>query len=323
MAQAVTSPQDQLKHEESATSLDDAPMAPWHMKMEVQLYDLLGAAKEKGTIEEWWSGPKSYKIVYDTPSYAATQLRSADGFFISSGKALEPFLLGFAKGQVVHPMLRAVDPADEDVSMTPRTLGSLKLACLVVRRKDAKGKPSTAIPRTYCTLPGKDDLLVSEDFETEVASRTKTGRFRDRAVALDVTVKLGERSAVSGHVVELQGQTAPYTDALSASGLVKQRDDRDPDGVLKPGKIVSTVQPVYPMSAKMRGTSGSVVLAVVIDTSGGVKSLEVLASPAEDLTNAALDSVRQWRYEPYLVNGEPVEVNTTVTVRFHLGSMMM
>ena len=75
--------------------------------------------------------------------------------------------------------------------------------------------------------------------------------------------------------------------------------------------------PVYPPLARQTRTQGVVVLAALIDTGGRVRNLRVLSGHPL-LTGAALEAVRQWRYIPTLLNGVPVEVETTIEVKFLL-----
>ena len=66
-------------------------------------------------------------------------------------------------------------------------------------------------------------------------------------------------------------------------------------------------------------TKGSVVLRALISRTGDISDLEVVSSAGPSLTDAAMDSVRKWKYEPYVLNGKAVEVETTITVNFDLG----
>ncbi len=84
------------------------------------------------------------------------------------------------------------------------------------------------------------------------------------------------------------------------------------------GMLVSHPAPPYPIDAKKAGVSGRVELEALIDTDGTVKDLRVVTGP-ELLQQAALDTARTWRYRPYLLNGEPVEVRTIINVIFTLG----
>jgi protein TonB len=81
--------------------------------------------------------------------------------------------------------------------------------------------------------------------------------------------------------------------------------------------LVSKVTPVYPEDAKKARVSGSVILDATIGKDGTVENLKVLSGPAP-LQQSALDSVRQWKYKPYLLNGDPVEVETKITVVYSL-----
>jgi peptidyl-prolyl cis-trans isomerase A (cyclophilin A) len=84
------------------------------------------------------------------------------------------------------------------------------------------------------------------------------------------------------------------------------------------GLLVSKVTPAYSIDAKKAGVSGTVVLTAIIGKDGLIKDLQIVSGP-DMLQQAAADAVKQWRYRPYLLNGEPVEVRTTINVIFTLG----
>ncbi|MFZ0594017.1 MAG: energy transducer TonB [Bryobacteraceae bacterium] len=76
--------------------------------------------------------------------------------------------------------------------------------------------------------------------------------------------------------------------------------------------------PVYPASAKAAGIQGAVLLEAVISKDGVPQEIRVLSSPSDDLSESALEAVREWRYTPTLLNGEPIEVLTDITVNYTL-----
>jgi TonB family protein len=90
-------------------------------------------------------------------------------------------------------------------------------------------------------------------------------------------------------------------------------------GNVQNAKIVKKVQPLYPEDARQAGISGTVRLHVILAKDGTVKELE-LVSGHPLLAQAALDAVRQWTYQPTLLNGQPVEVDTTIDVIFALNA---
>jgi len=88
-------------------------------------------------------------------------------------------------------------------------------------------------------------------------------------------------------------------------------------GAVTAASLINKVQPTYPPLARQTRISGTVRLHAIISKDGSVQQLEVLSGHPL-LVQAALDAVRQWRYRPTLLNGEAVEVDTTIDVIFSL-----
>jgi TonB family protein len=90
---------------------------------------------------------------------------------------------------------------------------------------------------------------------------------------------------------------------------------------VSPGVLTSNIlvhpTPVYPADAKAAGVQGTVLFNAIIGKDGTITSLKLISGPPE-LTKAAWDAVKQWTYKPYLLNGNPTEVETTITVNFAL-----
>jgi protein TonB len=84
------------------------------------------------------------------------------------------------------------------------------------------------------------------------------------------------------------------------------------------GLLIRRVTPTYPKMAIITHQQGAVVLQAEIGRDGTIQNLRVISGPPL-LVGAAIDAVRQWRYRPYLLNNEPVEVETQITVNFILG----
>jgi protein TonB len=88
-------------------------------------------------------------------------------------------------------------------------------------------------------------------------------------------------------------------------------------GVVQAANLIHQVSPIYPRLAQQARAQGVVVLAAVISKEGTVDSLRVVSGHPL-LNQAALDAVKQWLYRPTMLNGDPVEVETTITVTFTL-----
>jgi protein TonB len=109
----------------------------------------------------------------------------------------------------------------------------------------------------------------------------------------------------------LNGRTQP------AVKVVSSRPFAISSGVAT-GMLIRQTQPVYPTIAKAARVSGTVVLHATITKNGTIKDLQVV-SGSPMLQQAAIDAVRTWRYKPYELSNQPVEVDTTISVVFSLG----
>jgi len=105
------------------------------------------------------------------------------------------------------------------------------------------------------------------------------------------------------------------TTAVSASRAPQQML-RISQGVSQ-GLILKRVQPIYPPQGMQMRLEGTVELQANISKTGNITGIKQLSGQAI-LGRAAMDAVRQWKYKPYYLNGEPVEVQTQITVKFKL-----
>jgi periplasmic protein TonB len=81
------------------------------------------------------------------------------------------------------------------------------------------------------------------------------------------------------------------------------------------GLLTKKVQPVYPRNALTMHIEGAVELLATISKTGDISHVKVVSGDGQ-LAKAATDAVKQWKYKPYLLNGEPVEIQTQITINF-------
>ena len=86
---------------------------------------------------------------------------------------------------------------------------------------------------------------------------------------------------------------------------------------MQEGLLIRQIKPPYPELAKRARIQGSVLLHAVISREGRIEQLQVVSGHPL-LINAAVDAVKQWVYRPYILNGDPVAVDTQITVNFTL-----
>ena len=120
---------------------------------------------------------------------------------------------------------------------------------------------------------------------------------------------------VAGVVVPMESRPSLNGPVTSTSVAVNRR--LKVGGSVRPPKKLVDVKPAYPEDARAAKIEGVVILGIVIGEDGSVLDTTVLRSiPALD--QAAVDAVSQWVFEPTLLNGEPVEIEMSVTVNFTL-----
>jgi TonB family protein len=241
---------------------------------------------------------------------------------------------------------------DNDYAIGELDTGDVAAVCL--HRQDVDGR--TYDP-TWCFEPGSPTLRITVNANSEDVLHSNPVSFQGRTIPADVKLSGGElksietdRPAFSAHLETIEPLTAvddaafvPPVDAnvpISAlggvlngnvvvSGIAGQvpLDAATTLAIPKKvnisagvavGMLVQKAPVHYPEDAKAAGVSGTVVLQALIDTEGHVSDIRAVSGPPM-LQEAAIDSVRQWRYRPYLLNGQPVEVNTVVNVVFTLG----
>jgi len=122
----------------------------------------------------------------------------------------------------------------------------------------------------------------------------------------------GSMGGVMGGVIGGVGTAAPPPPKITPKRV-------SVGGNVQAARLVNRVQPVYPPLARQTRISGTVKLHAIIGKNGQVEQLQVLSGHPL-LVQSALDAVKQWRYQPTLLNGEPVEVDTEIDVIFSLAS---
>jgi protein TonB len=315
---------------------------PWHLKVAFKLFDAQGNLKSEGVIEEFWVNPTKNKATYTSGSESLTKFETDKGTYTVGGGGQETVSAFKAQRALIEPLPSPQTVSvNKYVSQQPDT-GPIRAPCVQQQEADL----SFSGP-TWCFDPEADELRVIANGSSEDVLLTNSVIFQGRTIAGDVKFSDGELKniqtdspAFSAHLVMIEPLTTiddeafvPPPGARSASIALPMKLASDsPDtsnpaptpskvnisGGLAQGMLIHTAPVEYPPGAKAAGITGTVVLKAVIDTDGRIKELSVISGPAM-LQQAAADSLRQWRYKPYLLNGKPVSVSTTVNIAFTLG----
>lgn len=137
------------------------------------------------------------------------------------------------------------------------------------------------------------------------------------AQSFKIEVKPEDMVASSPGTAPVPVRLAMETPNSNITAAQNDTDSKHVSAGVMAGNILTKVAPVYPKEAKEQKIQGAVVLDAVIGKDGAIKSLKLLSGP-DLLAQSAWDAVKQWVYKPYLLNGNPVEVETTITVNYQL-----
>ena len=172
---------------------------------------------------------------------------------------------------------------------------------------------------------GKSSKLTSSD-----AAKPKSSDEADEPEAAPLVVKSGKgpsahsKTGADAPAPSLSAMAAPSAAAAPPSFISSTGTAIKPtlqavsvsQGVSR-GLLIKKVPPAYPPSALRVGVEGTVELLATISKNGDISQVKVLSGDSQ-LTKAATEAVKQWKYKPYLLNGEPVEIQTQVSIIFKL-----
>jgi len=309
---------------ESATvqsTLNSPDLKPWHLKLDVTVFDDTGNNPNLGAIEVWQSGADS-RTVYTFGSTSSTQIyHDAKIYRTSAGPEL-PYRASEVLQQFLHPGPDPNEIAGATPDLRKQNFGKITLDCIMLSQpvKRVAYAPLGLFP-TYCLEPGSDRLRASYDFGTRTVVRNGMGKFLDREVTTSLAIMEGSVVVATGKVLTLTTYSPQPNEFVPTAEMKPSIPTTTIAGAVIAGQRLKNVAPIYPATARANHVSGTVVLRAIIGRDGHVYALRPVSSPDPDLSLSAIDAVRKWTYKPYLLNGEPTEVDTTITVNYSLNPM--
>ncbi len=160
--------------------------------------------------------------------------------------------------------------------------------------------------RTPSRIPQKVQMIREEEAPPALSSGGVIG-------GVPGGIPGGQLGGVIGGIIS---STSTLSSVPKLAVPVAPKRVRISQGVTE-GRLIQKIEPAYPIIARAGRIQGEVVLTAIISKTGEIQNL-MLVSGHPMLVPAAINAVKQWRYRPFLLNGEPVEVETTITVSFQL-----
>lgn len=310
-----------------------------------------GGVKDEGTYEEFWVSRTKYKSIYDSSLFSRTEYGTEQLPLVTGNRSGPPYPLGKMRGLIVSPLPNERFLPQYHVGFAKHEIDGETRDCFELTLLRNGGAGSS--PAWFCFDASNN--LIAETSGPEERNRVSFRNpleFDGREVQRDIddTDAINEGVAtLSVHVESIERYTAsddalfqPPADAQPPEiKMVATRIPHDAPGMqstppalsapgslsggvsisagVAQGLLLRKVQPAYPSVARAARVSGTVILQAKISREGTVTDLHVISGPPL-LLQAAIDAVQQWSYRPYLLNGEPVEVLTTVNVVFALSN---
>lgn len=302
-------------------------LKPWHMKVDYQLYDDKDQPGDAGTFEYWWVSKDLNRSSWTVNGATHTTWSAMDGTRCYSKLTKNVSFLEYRiKTALLSPLPESSDYGDNknQLELEYVKFSDIKLPCIKVLPEMTKFGSHANIPvglfPTYCFDTSKPILLMNFSYGSLSTSMSQLVKFQEHYLPKQIDIYEGKHKLVSAKVSSIESiqpnnpALVPPADALTST----QQCVSIGAGVMA-GMIQKKEFPVYPGDAKDSRISGTVVLRATIGIDGNIHELKVVSAPWPSLAASALRAVSHWRYQPYLLNGKPVEVDTTINVIYSLG----
>jgi len=303
-----------------------ASLRPWYLKGHYQLFDESGHPGEQGMYEYWSTEPGMYRSTWSRPGRMRTEWHSENGrtMSVASGGrmlSIESDLRDLLVSAV--PDILKLKPGQAHIEKDELKVGKITFPCAKLDLQKQNDGRWPVIPGvragSYCFEGSEPLLRVQRVSNSEYIEFDHLRKTQGRIIAGEITWICNGRNILKFSLDELKEIDRDDPALKPTSEARISADDAPQPSAAQQGRLVKKSPPVYPPAAKAAHVSGTVLLDVLIGADGKVRDLYVLSSSSPLLTQAAKDSVGQWQYSPYMVDGEPQEVTTRVTVFFMLG----
>lgn len=329
-------------------------LKPWHFKASYQLYDDNEAPTEQGTFEYWWVSPDSWRTSWTRPSgnYTYWQLPGHNSARLGAADALS-YPESRLKSTLLSPLPSDRTLGAATTQLEKRAYGkdtnALQCVMVGVKMKEMPGEPIGLFP-TYCFMAKLPILALYVSYASPIVEFNQVVKVQNRYFPKQVKIlspaKKNLLTATVDAITPIQptdpaltppenadrskpiqiiqlhekksSPASPSTTAAPTATTPLPRTITIAGGIAQ-GMILKKVAPIYPDDAKHARVSGTVTIQAVIGTDGWVHDMQVLTAPSASMAASSLGAVSQWRYRPYLLNGSPVEVQTTINVIYSLG----
>ena len=312
-------------------NFSDSSLKPWYMHVTYQLYDDSGKPAQRGAFDYWWGSPKIYRMGWSRGGSAYTIWHTADGreSYEAIGDQIQYFERQLESALLAPlPTVEELDRNKSSLERKNRKVGQQNLPCFMVIPQmplEESARAMDDVPLgmfpTYCFDSSTSALRMVFSWDSILEVFNRVAKVQGRYLPQDIRFFEAGRPILSA-TVETVSALDPSDPGLKPAPDAKllEKPGRVPvDQKTINGYLTKKVFPLYPADAKEAHVSGTVEMRVVIGTDGAIHEIQVVKAPWPSLVASAMWAVSQWQYKPYMLNGKPVEVETTIHVIFTLG----
>jgi hypothetical protein len=290
---------------------------PWHLKASYVVFSVDGPTSDAGTYEEWRVSEKQYRVALHSPSLSVEEYGTDHGVFRIGERDWPREPLSSITSMIARPTFPHISE-DTVFENYQQSFGAKKVPCTAIKKR---GSPTTfKNSPSFCFSPTNAVVLFASS--SNAVNQTVFEHIRSlrgHYLAYDMKQYLEGKLWLKIHVDTLEGLGRTGLSALTVPAGAFPVTPRLHLAEQAPDRLISKVDPTYPLAARLHDFQGTVILDALIDKEGHVAWLRALAGPVS-LQQPSLDAVRQWVYKPYLLDGQPVEVETEINLVFDLSS---
>jgi TonB family protein len=298
---------------------------PWHLSYRYRLAEDQGTARDSGKIDLWWSPNNVSRATWTRGDSVTSEWRTADGKRMKSaqGELIHGMEYRLSDAVLFHfPKAKDYESGDPQLKLIPLSgpEGERLCVALVSPNMTLESNSLNGVGTAYCFDSQKPVLVSSLMNHTITNQYSRIQSFENHNVAGHIEIVYAGKKSLEADLessAEITADDAAFTPTPDAKEDIPQiKTITVKPGPMVVGNLLERVEPVYPLYAKALKIGGIVMIKGVIGKDGRIKDAVVVFSPHPSLSGAALEAVRQWRYKPYMLNGEPVEVQTTINLAF-------
>jgi hypothetical protein len=283
--------------------LEGSGVRPWHAVIQFEQFDEDGDKINGGTFEEWWTAPTRYKRVYASDKLSQTEYATDQGLYRVGDQRWPTRAELQVRSEVLTPFDRMVGIPGLRFTEASRNEGPMAMRCVL---PDAAPTISD-VPHEFCVAGDSDVLRFRRGWGWNQTTYNGIVAFEGRHVATRVTVTDGGKAYLKMQVLTLQELTKADEASLAVPEDAKRVGEDIVTGVQM--RTLHTEMPDW--QGEANGQHFSLMLQLLVGKDGHVESAKAISGP-ERYYKAAEKAASRWTFEPYLVLGQPVRVQTKI-----------